>query len=420
MTSSCYGGFLQFPIALGDPGANLVRVRTGLERLGPAGPGLIVLPELWATGFAYDQLPALAGRTPALLAELHTLARRSSIYLVGSLPEAEDGRFYNTLFVTGPEGTVGRYRKQHLFAPMAEDRHFFPGRGPRPIATPFGQVGGLVCYDLRFAELGRAQAAQGAWLFTVSAEWPAARLAHWRTLVQARAIENQAFVIACNSCGVIGETEFGGHSMIVAPDGAVLHEAGEEEEGAGTMLAPERVTEVRGRFNTAAPTPYGPPDRAKVVSLPELTAIRGRCRDLGRKVVFTNGCFDILHVGHVSYLEEARRQGDLLVVGLNSDASVRAIKGPTRPVNREADRARLLAALGCVDYVVLFAEETPQQLISTLLPDVLVKGADWPVERIAGAREVLAAGGRVANIALEAGFSTTGLIEKIKGEGPGC
>lgn len=131
-------------------------------------------------------------------------------------------------------------------------------------------------------------------------------------------------------------------------------------------------------------------------------------------MVFTNGCFDILHEGHVTYLEAARRQGDYLVVGLNSDASIRAIKGPDRPVNSETSRARLLAALGCVDHVVLFGEETPLQLITTLMPDVLIKGADWPVEQIVGAQEVLAAGGVVKTIELVGDFSTTGLIKKIR------
>jgi rfaE bifunctional protein nucleotidyltransferase chain/domain len=417
LLTTCYGGFLQFRVVFGEPEANLTRVREGLEHLAPQGPGLVVLPELWASGFAYEELSSLADQTPTFLARLEKLSRSYSIHLAGSLPEKERGLIFNTLFVTGPEGTIGRYRKQRLFAPMAEDRFFSAGDDPQPIDTPFGRLGALVCYDLRFAELARFQAARGAGLFAVSAEWPMARLDHWRILVQARAIENQAFVIACNCCGVTGETEFGGHSLIVAPDGAVLHEAGEEKEAAGMMLAQEPLAELRGRFNTAAPTPYGSPDSNKIVSLSELLAARQRCRKLGRRVVFTNGCFDILHVGHVSYLEAARRQGDLLIVGINSDASVRAIKGPSRPVNREADRARLLAALGCVDYIVLFDEETPQRLIGALLPDVLVKGADWPVEQIVGAQEVLAGGGRVANIPLVADFSTTGLIEKIKRKG---
>jgi rfaE bifunctional protein nucleotidyltransferase chain/domain len=150
--------------------------------------------------------------------------------------------------------------------------------------------------------------------------------------------------------------------------------------------------------------------------LPELALIRRQ----GSRVAFTNGCFDILHAGHVSYLEEARRTADCLVVGLNADCSVRALKGPSRPVNNEDDRARVLAALGCVDYVVLFEEETPIRLITALMPDVLVKGADWPEEQIVGAVEVKAAGGRVARISFEHDRSTTALIDKIRATEPTC
>jgi len=133
--------------------------------------------------------------------------------------------------------------------------------------------------------------------------------------------------------------------------------------------------------------------------------------------VFTNGCFDILHAGHVDYLEKARKLGDFLIVGLNSDRSVRAIKGPERPVNRESDRARVLAALGCVDAVVLFDEETPLNLIRELLPDVLVKGADWAEEDIVGGREVRGAGGQVVTVPLVENRSTTRLIKKLQGRG---
>jgi len=143
--------------------------------------------------------------------------------------------------------------------------------------------------------------------------------------------------------------------------------------------------------------------------------LTARYRAVGRKVVFTNGCFDILHQGHVTYLEQARKEGDCLVVGVNSDASVRALgKGDDRPVNREQSRARILAALGCVDHVVIFSEETPQTLITTLMPEVLVKGGDWPVEKIVGAPEVLAAGGRVLSIPLVENYSTTSLLKKIR------
>ncbi len=133
----------------------------------------------------------------------------------------------------------------------------------------------------------------------------------------------------------------------------------------------------------------------------------------GKKVVFSNGCFDILHAGHVEYLTEARKLGDALVIGLNSDASVRRIKGSNRPVCSEADRATVLAALRSVYAVTLFDEDTPETLIGTLLPDILVKGADWEVERIAGAKTVLAHGGQVLTLELLKGRSTTGIIEKI-------
>lgn len=133
----------------------------------------------------------------------------------------------------------------------------------------------------------------------------------------------------------------------------------------------------------------------------------------GKTVVFTNGCFDILHAGHVRYLAAARGLGDVLVVGLNSDASIRRIKGPNRPVCCQEDRAEVLGALAVVDAVTLFEDDTPENLIGTLLPDVLVKGTDWPVDRIAGARAVLDNGGSVRTVPLHEGRSTTGIIETI-------
>jgi rfaE bifunctional protein nucleotidyltransferase chain/domain len=133
----------------------------------------------------------------------------------------------------------------------------------------------------------------------------------------------------------------------------------------------------------------------------------------GKKVVFTNGCFDILHAGHVRYLTAARGLGDALVIGLNSDDSVRRLKGPNRPVSCQEDRAEVLAALGVVDIVTFFNEDTPEELIGLLLPDVLVKGADWPIERIAGGAAVLANGGSVRTVPLLEGRSTTGIIETI-------
>lgn len=130
-------------------------------------------------------------------------------------------------------------------------------------------------------------------------------------------------------------------------------------------------------------------------------------------VVFTNGCFDILHPGHVEYLEQARAMGTCLVIGLNSDDSVRRLKGPLRPINDQEGRARVLAGLECVDAVVLFDEDTPLALIRKIRPQVLAKGGDWALEQIVGRDVVEADGGRVVSIPLLSGYSTTGIIEKI-------
>ncbi len=139
-------------------------------------------------------------------------------------------------------------------------------------------------------------------------------------------------------------------------------------------------------------------------------------RAQARRIVFTNGCFDLLHAGHVEYLEKSRSLGDLLVVGLNTDASVRRLgKGPGRPLNTEADRARVLAALSCVDYVIPFDEDTPAALIAAIGPDVLTKGGDYAPDSVAGAGTVKARGGRVVIVPLLEGRSTTGLIGKMKG-----
>jgi len=131
------------------------------------------------------------------------------------------------------------------------------------------------------------------------------------------------------------------------------------------------------------------------------------------KLVFTNGCFDIIHPGHVDYLERARSMGDCLVVGLNSDASVRRLKGALRPVNDQMARARVLAALACVDFVMIFEEDTPLELIRAVCPDVLVKGGDWSVDRIVGREVVEEKGGTVCSIPLLEGYSTTGTINRI-------
>jgi len=151
----------------------------------------------------------------------------------------------------------------------------------------------------------------------------------------------------------------------------------------------------------------------RVVSLKSLAAIRKRLKKARKRVVFTNGCFDILHRGHVEYLSNAKSLGDALIVGVNNDASVKRIKGDGRPIVKEEDRAHVVAALASVDYVCLFREDTPYEIIRALVPDVLVKGADWPLEKVVGKDVVETAGGTVKTIKFLPDRSTTRIIQKI-------
>lgn len=151
----------------------------------------------------------------------------------------------------------------------------------------------------------------------------------------------------------------------------------------------------------------------KIVDLDTLLKIRERAKREGKKIIFTNGCFDILHRGHIEYLEEAKKLGDILIVGLNSDESVKKIKGEKSPIVPEEDRAFVLSALGCVDYVCIFDQETPEQLIKNLVPDVLVKGGDWEKENVVGKEFVEESGGEVFTIEEIEGKSTKKIIQTI-------
>jgi rfaE bifunctional protein nucleotidyltransferase chain/domain len=152
----------------------------------------------------------------------------------------------------------------------------------------------------------------------------------------------------------------------------------------------------------------------KVVSIEEAKTIIYGWKLLGKTTAFTNGCFDILHQGHIFSLGQAAKEADYLIVGLNSDASVQRLKGPTRPINNTESRAIVISNLAIVDLVVVFEEDTPLELIKSLLPDVLVKGGDYTIDQIVGAKEVMASGGKVIINSIVEGFSTTGLTEKIK------
>jgi rfaE bifunctional protein nucleotidyltransferase chain/domain len=160
--------------------------------------------------------------------------------------------------------------------------------------------------------------------------------------------------------------------------------------------------------------PHGDPLISSVLTLEQAILRFGREKRNGRRVVFTNGCFDLLHPGHIRSLELARELGDVLIVGLNSDTSVRQLKGEGRPVIPERERAEILAALESVDAVVIFDDLTPREVIARLLPDVLVKGGDWPGDQIVGREEVEAAGGRVVSLPVVPGYSTSAILQKIR------
>ena len=157
--------------------------------------------------------------------------------------------------------------------------------------------------------------------------------------------------------------------------------------------------------------------QSRVLTLDEAILQFGREKRNGKRVVFTNGCFDLLHPGHIRSFEQARALGDILIVGVNGDAGVRALKGPGRPILPERERAEILAALESVDAVIIFQEETPREVIARLLPDVLVKGGDWPADQIIGREEVEAAGGRVVLAPVIPGYSTTSILRKIRETG---
>ncbi|NPA94078.1 MAG: D-glycero-beta-D-manno-heptose 1-phosphate adenylyltransferase, partial [Thermodesulfobacteria bacterium] len=362
-----------------------------------------------------------AAVTVDILDILRENAQSNDIAIMAGLPYAPDkDRPRNSLFVIPPDGEPIRYDKLHLFPPFEEPEHFTPGQ--RPVLATLNlsgiqvAIGPMICYDIRFPELARRYSWSGCQLLVVSALWPLSRQDNFITLVRARAMENQCFVAATNACGVSQGVELAGSSIVVAPSGQILCQADKrKEELLVTKIVLEQIPSARSFFNSSWPRgAWNYPVQEKICSLSTLKRLVSLRKRAGQRLVFTNGCFDILHPGHVSYLRKARNLGDFLVVGLNSDSSVRAIKGPSRPINSQEHRATVLAALAFVDFVVLFDEETPQKLIEELEPDILVKGADWEINQIVGADFVLSRGGEVVRIPFEEDISTTKIISTIK------
>jgi omega-amidase len=255
---------IQCDAAIGKAEETLAQCSDGVLEAGRRGSDLALLPELWHAGLDYPNAARWAHPIQGgSFAHMRQLAMAARVHLAGSAFERQDGRIYNTLAVFSPGGDLlGSYQKIHLFRRMAEERYLAPGAAPAMLDLPWGKTGLAICYDLRFPELFRRYALEGATLVLLPAQWPRPRLDHWRTLTQARAIENQCFLVACNRAGYDGDVPFGGHSCICDPWGERTLEAG---SGTGVFTADidlGMVAEVRARMavlDDRQPSAYGLP-----------------------------------------------------------------------------------------------------------------------------------------------------------------
>ena len=239
----------QINIKAGDPRVNWNTAQEAINEAARRGSDLVVLPELWDNGFALDKAKDVAsGLSGGLFAQVAALSKQLNIHILGSMLEKRGISVYNSAAVFSPRGVLGAYRKIHLFEPMEETIYLSPGEAPLTIDLPWGRTSLAICYDLRFPELLRRYAVEGAKVLVLPSQWPNPRLNHWRTLIQARAIENQYFVIACNRVGESNGQTFFGHSMIVDPWGDLVVEGGESETMLTVKIDTDIVDDVRNRM----------------------------------------------------------------------------------------------------------------------------------------------------------------------------
>lgn len=360
---------------------------------------IIFFPELALTGYEMDLTRLNQQVVYKAISEIQALISRDQGVFLGG-PFYQDQRIYNSIyFITKQEVKV--VAKKYLLFPKLDDA-FSSGYERNLVMIDDLRIGTIICFELRAPEMARTLIKEGANVIAVFAQWPRERISHWEVLLNARAVENQCYVIGVNALG---------GSMVVSPKGERLCYLGE------VCNVLEEVSIPRESLKIHLPYPLKTPFTKvseKLKTLEELKRLIKTRREKGQIMVFTNGCFDILHAGHVDYLEKARALGDFLVVGINSDLSVKKIKGPARPINNEILRVKTLSGLECVDYIILFDEETPEILIKELEPDILVKGADWEEEKIVGASFVKSYGGKVMRINFNYDISTTKIITKIK------
>jgi omega-amidase len=251
---------IQFNIALGEVDLNVERALSGLRRVAEKGARLAVLPEMWSTGFTYKRLPQLSEETPRALEALMKLSAELDLVVVGSMAEKEGETVFNTAYVVDGGEVKGRYRKLHLFSTMGEDRFLGAGDQTLVVPTSVGRLGVAICYDLRVPELFRKLALEGAEIICLPAEWPYPRQVHWRTLLRARAIENQLFVAAANCCGVQGRLNFFGMSQLISPRGKILAKGGRTDTELTAIFDFSEMEDYRSHircFQERRPDVYG-------------------------------------------------------------------------------------------------------------------------------------------------------------------
>ncbi len=242
-------GLVQMDVKFADVESNLAAAVDGIGRLADLGVEIILLPELWSSGFDNQKLITHAKQTPAIIERLREKAEDDNIIIAGSLPELSGDRIYNTLYLIDKNGDIAAaYRKIHLFTLTGENKYFAAGNKAVVAKTSIGPVGLMTCYDLRFPELCRSLALQGARIVLVSAEWPLARIDHWNILLKARAVENQIFIIAANMCGRDPDLVYGGCSQIVSPQGVVLAKAENKEFLLSAEIDMNELAEFRKRI----------------------------------------------------------------------------------------------------------------------------------------------------------------------------
>jgi rfaE bifunctional protein nucleotidyltransferase chain/domain len=373
---------------------NLKKIKEFLKK---AKGKLVLFPELALTGYKKNYEVEKIEKGLKEILQVCKIEKKS--VLIGA-PLKKNELWFNAVFLLKEDVIKPVAEKSLLFPDV--DEGFSTGERREILNIEDVRTGLVICFELRSPEIFRLQLKKGVDVFLVFAQWPLSRKEHWEVLLRARAIENKCWVIGINACGDSFEP-LAGSSQIINPWGKITGLGYEE----GILESFIEDVEVFYPLKT----PFL--EKNKLFKLEELKEIVERRRKKGQKMVFTNGCFDIIHAGHVSYLESARKLGDFLIVGLNSDASIKKIKGEKRPINPEEQRIKVLSSLECVDYIVLFEEETPEKLIHYLKPDVLVKGEDWEEDKIIGAKFVKSYGGEVKRIKFKYKTSTSKIIEKI-------